>query len=216
MAAEHGGEASQSHEAGYSPHGAAGQRVGELACILRVRLMAPGEELAYDPGKTPRWTDDDRLAFGYLLDFDDSLPMLAREARERDIDQPFPAIDRFLFMSPLLNGGFDWPAATHRKGAWWDWIKDARDAAWGLNIAQAYELVKRGGSFPYDEQLMRIFVPGVRGNYTDGALIAHQWTTWRRGLAPYDGPYSVDAAHEALDEIAGELVPNGPRRHVVN
>jgi hypothetical protein len=207
MTAEQGGEASHGHEPGYSPYGLAGQRVGELACILRVRLAAPGQELPYLSGGTPCWTDEDRLAFGYLLDFDDSLPALARKVEDGDIKHdPFPAIDRFLDMPPLIDARFDWHSSTRYEGGWWAWIKAARDAAWGLNGEQALELVKRGGSFPYEEQLIRL---RREGYHTDGAAFAHYWTTWRRCLPPFDDVYRHEDAHEALDEIVVQLLPHG-------
>jgi hypothetical protein len=198
MTAEHGGEAPQSHEPGYSPYGLAGQRVGELASILQVRLIAPGESLPYGPDETPRWTDEDRLAFGYLLEFEDSLPALAQTMGVQSASDSFPSLGVF--------------GTAHPYGGYWDWIKSARDAAWCVTADEANELMKRGGSFPYEEQFIRL---RREGYYTNGVTLAHMWTTWRRGLKPLDDPNFHEDVQETLSEITSELLPNGPRPHVI-
>jgi hypothetical protein len=194
MSAEHGDERQRSHEPGYSPYGVAGQRTGELACILQLRLVAPGEPLPYGPGDTPRWTDDDRLAFGYLLDFDDSLHALDQVIGTPSVHDRLPELSDFDVAHPYAGG-------------YWSWIKNARDAAWGLTPEQAYELVKRGGSFPYEEQFIRL----RQRKQTDGEQFAHRWTTWRRRLAPLDDPHFHRDVREGLDTIIAYVLSNGPR-----
>jgi hypothetical protein len=196
MSAGHEGSALNSHEPGYSPYGAAGQRAGELACVLRVRLIAPGEPLPYDPDETPHWTDDDRVALGYLMDFDDSLPALANAMGVRSVGDRLPELNVFRVANPY--------GPSYLK-----WIKDARDAAWGITPDQAYELVKRGGSFPYEEQLMRLHRDAPD---TDGEAMVHRWTTWRRALKPLDDPHFHRDVQEGLDTTIAYVLPNGPRR----
>lgn len=199
MGAMHGGESVQSHEPGYSPYGLVGQHTGKLAVILLARLIAPGEPLPYRPGETPHWTDDDRLAFGYLLDFDDSLPALAEAMGEESVRDRISELG-FLDMAHPYGG------------ADWEWIKAVRDAAWRLTADQAYELVRRGGSFPYEEQFIRLRSGGYNA---DGETFAHKWTTWRRGLAPEDDPIFHQDVRESLDAIIAHVLPNGPPRNPV-
>jgi hypothetical protein len=200
MAAQHEAEALDDHEPRYSPYGVAGQYTGGLAGILRDRLIAPGEPLPYGLGETPRWTDDDRLAFGYLLDFDDSLPALAKAMGEKSVRDRISELGFFEMAHPY-------------SGAYWEWVKTARDAAWRLTPDEAYELVKRGGSFPYEEQFMylRPEPSYVDRHYTSGEAFAHKWTTWRRGLAPEDDPIYHQDVRESLDAIIGHVLPNDPR-----
>jgi hypothetical protein len=134
MPAERGGEAPRGHKPGYSPFGLAGQRTGELAYLLRGRLESPSRELPYAPNETPQWTDDDRLVFGDLLDLEASFPALADRAHERYVEQRFHAIGLFRAHLPYGPG-------------YWEWIPD---------------LVKRGGTVPYEEQLMRLYEYGYR------------------------------------------------------
>jgi hypothetical protein len=193
MTVQREGETVQDHEPGYSPYGIAGQRTGELACILRVRLIAPGESLPYGPGETPRWTDNDRLAFGYLLDFDDSLPALAQAMAVKSVSDRISELSLFEMAHPY-------------GGAYWGWIKMVRDAAWRVTRDQAYELARRGGSFPYEEQFIRLRREGYS---TNGNAFAHMWTTWRRGLPPEDDPLFHQDVREGLDAIIGHVLPNG-------
>jgi hypothetical protein len=198
MGAQQGGEGSLGHEPGYSPYGAAGQRAGELACILRVRLIARGEPLPYCPGETPRWTDDDRLAFGYLLDFDDSLPALARAMGVESVRE-IPGRELLEDAHPYVN-------------PYLEWLQEARHAAWGLTSDQAYELVKRGGSFPYEEQLLRLH---RLDPYTEAEATVHVWTAWRRALEPMSDPRYHRSARKALRTTIEAVLPNGPRSPAV-
>lgn len=175
-----------------SPYGVTGQRVGELAHTLQGRLASPDKELLYAPGERPRWTDDDRLVFGYVLDLGDSLSVL---------DKEFPAIGRLgsrfssadTFESCLSFGDMRWFMAS-------------REAAWGVTPEEAFELIRQGGSFPYEELIMRCWkTPEWNPSY-DGANLAAQWPEWRRGLGEHSDPLLLSDAAEALGELEHEML----------
>jgi hypothetical protein len=187
------GEATPDGEPGYSPFGLPGQHVGELAYILKSSISAPGESLPYPSDHAPRWTDSDRLVFGRLLDLEAGVPSLAHEVRGEYAEERFPVLRR-------LRGNLPYGPGE------WRWLITQRQYAWHVTPDQAYELVLRGGSFPYEEQILRNWT----GHIAATALI-HQWTTWRRGLEPYTDPAFHEDIKEALDELSHELLPNGPR-----
>ncbi len=203
MNTDYGGERLPKHEASHSPFGEAGQRIGELANTVRHHWRATTTDLPFTPGTTPRWDDDDRLTFGYLLDLEASFDELARDVGERHLENRFPAVSRLRACLPFGPGQ-------------WDWIKTERNAAWHLTSDEAYGLVRRGGSFPYEELIMRRWVP----RYVDGAdgtSLAVRWSAMRRGIdwrvgldVPAD-PAILDGAEEALDRLTAELLPSAPR-----
>jgi hypothetical protein len=177
-----------------SPYGITGQRVGELAQMLQGRLASAHKELPYAPGERPRWDDDDRLVFGYVLELEDSLAALEQELQVRDIQREFSSVTVYEMHLPY---------AHHM----WDWIKAKRDAAWEVTPDEAYELVKRGGSFPYEELIMRRWKPIEGGTY-DAYKMGAEWPEWRRGLGGQSDPWLLISAEEALDELGREMLPS--------
>jgi hypothetical protein len=181
-------------ESTHSPYGRTGQRVGELAHMLQGRLASPDKELPYAPGERPRWDDEDRLVFGYVLELEDSLSALAHEQQVSDINRRFPAV--FIYGSCLAYGDNQLR-----------WFLAAREAAWGVTPEEAYELIKRGGSFPYEELIMRSWKTPEWDPSYDGAHLAAQWPEWRRGLGEHSDPLLLSDAVEALDKLERETIP---------
>jgi hypothetical protein len=175
-------------EPGYSSYGLPGVQVGEFAVLLRDRIAASGEQPPVPPGQAREWDDADRTSFGFLLDMEESLPML--DDVVEDVPSRLPEIGRFHAALPFTDAEREWLLAKQK-------------ALWEPRSEHLRQI--HAGTFSVKQRIVEL----GEEQHVAGADMVRRWAAWRRNADEFAENSSREDAAYALDKLAHELLPYG-------